>query len=135
MLPAEHDEIMHAVFALLGWGEETFRIMTLYNRDSQQGLDALNEEAEKKMTALSGKMNPDEKILLRRALEELGSGQSGLPKALISLLETIASFPEDKAHHIAPLLKNNSRMVSEAPPRLLFAFTTLGALLYLEHFA
>jgi len=135
MLPAEHDEIMHAVFALLGWGEETFRIMTLYNRDAQQGLDALNEEAEKRLPAMSGKMNPDEKILLRRALEELGSGQSGLPKALISLLETIASFPEDKALYIAPLLKNDSRMVKEAPPRLLFVFTTLGALLYLEHFA
>ncbi|HUU27274.1 MAG TPA: MFS transporter [archaeon] len=134
MLPSEHDEIMHTVFALSGWSEENFRLMTLYNRDPQQGVDALNDEVETKLQAASGKISSRGELLVKRALDALAAAKDTPPEALIGLLNETAGLPTEKAHYLQSLLADNARLAREAPPRLLFALTILGAFIYLEQF-
>ncbi len=134
MLSAELDEIMHAVFALLGRQEAHFRLMTLYNRSAQQGLDVLAHELEKGLVELGEAVQEDDAALVRSAMAETAAMTREAPGKLIALLHRVASFSGDKERHLEVLLREDSRLVREAPPRLRFAFMALAGYLLLERF-
>ena len=126
---------MHAVFALLGWAEEYFRLMTLYNRKVQLGLDALSDEVEKRLAALGGKISDQERELLERALEEVSSREQVSPEALVELLRRVSGGADEKARCLEVLLADGARVVKRSSPRLRFSIAALVVLLYLEHLA
>ncbi|MCE5271707.1 MFS transporter [bacterium] len=132
MLPAELDEIMHAVFALLGRHEEHFRLMTLYNRSAQQGLDVLAHELEKGLEGLGEKVSAGDAALVRAAMAETAAMNRQAPEQLVRLLQRVNVLGGDKARYIEVLLRDSERPVREAPPRLRFGFMGLAGYLLLE---
>ncbi len=132
MLPAELDEIMHAVFALLGRQEEHFRLMTLYNRSAQQGLDVLAHELEKGLDGLGERVSAGDASLVRAAMAETAALSREAPEKLISLLQRVNALGGDKACYLEVLLRDSARIAREAPPRLRFGFMALASYLLLE---
>ena len=129
---AEHDEIMHSAFALLGWGEESFRLMTLFNRNQQLGLDTLTELVEKRLEALAGRITSLERLILRAALDEAADREVSTPEALLALLRQAAGLKAEKAKYLDVLLGDEATVIQSATPRLRFSLTALACYVYLE---
>ncbi len=126
MLPAEQDELLYAVLSLLGWSEEAFRLMTLYNRDHQLGIDALAELAERRMQ--EREWSGERRGMVAGVLEELTQNGDGAPERLIGLLGLMAGREDVLAPHARTLLREEAVVLREAPLRMRFGVTILGVM-------
>lgn len=132
-LPASvHDELMHSVFALLGWAEDNFRLMTLYNRDSVLGIDALLDEVEKRIKSFPTLEGQGRFDLLRSSLAELKASLGDQPSALIKLAESVLDGTGAKGEFLEIFLRNDQILLKQATDRLLFSLSALTAFLSLE---
>ncbi|MBN2289906.1 MAG: MFS transporter [Candidatus Glassbacteria bacterium] len=134
-VPGVQDEIMHAALALLGFAEENFRLMTLYNRDPGQGEDALRDEVEKRLQQAAGKLSRQDRLLVEKTLAGLGRRPGASPAGLVGLLRALAGDTGGKCSCVLPLLEQDARLAAGASTRLRFSMTVMGVLLYLERLA
>lgn len=132
MLEAVNDEILHTVFSLLGWGEENFKLMTLYNRDAELGIDGLDAEVSRAIRELRGKIVEKKTLAAKWAVEELRGGGTDSPDCLVKLFEELAMLGGNKFEFLDVLLKDQQRKVREAPARVRFGYTELACFLYLK---
>ena len=134
--PSVQDEIMFTVYALLGWGEENFRMMTIYNRNVELGIEALNDEIENKFLHY-------EKTLRVKDREPLNMALAGIPRdaeapekdseALIELMNLLVPLADgSRLECLKVLLEDEAEAVTKASPRLTFNLTGLVAFLYIE---
>jgi hypothetical protein len=134
MLPSEYDEIMHVVFSLLGWPEQGFRLLSLYNRSAQLGVDTLNDEVDRRLLHQDINIPSGELKVLKGALAEVSSLNHPAPDELVRLLGIAAAQGEGRARCLEVLIEEKAKLVREAPPRLRFSITALTVYLFLEHY-
>ena len=134
--PSVQDEIMYTVYALLGWGEENFRVMTIYNRNVELGIEALNDEIERKFLHYEKTLELKDKSPLENALAEIPLGSDSPvnePESLIELIRLIVPLVDgSRLECLKALLEDEAEPVFKASPRLLFNLTGMVAFLYIE---
>ena len=127
---------MFTVYALLGWGEENFRMMTIYNRNVELGVEALNDEIENKFLHYEKTLEPKDREPLDRALADIPKNAGDVDKApetLIVLIELLVPLVDgSRLDCLKVLLDDEAETVTKASPRLQFNLTGLIAFLYIE---